>query len=288
MKNFICGGEKFDVINENDNEKYRLIIMQDEDAESPREWDNVGHMICFHSRYRLGDKHDYDNPSEFIKSLVKENSTSQQQKKIINYVKDGHAESIRLIYDKSTKIWILETYWGYKKEWCEAYTEEAPFKYSNDMLEAIIENSEDSDLNVYLEFLDIVILPLYLYDHSGLTISTGEFSCPWDSGQVGWIYCTKKEAFAEYGIFDEVRGFMPVTDENWEKAAIENLTGEVKNFDTYLRGEVYGFKIEKEVKCECCGNIEYEDIDSCWGFYGDSLEDSGILDNIGGEFTIIC
>ena len=32
------------------------------------------------------------------------------------------------------------------------------------------------------------IEPLYLYDHSGLAISTKPFSCPWDSGQIGVIY----------------------------------------------------------------------------------------------------
>jgi hypothetical protein len=37
----------------------------------------------------------------------------------------------------------------------------------------------------------LAVLPLYLYDHSGITISTGAFSCIWDSGQVGWAYITR-------------------------------------------------------------------------------------------------
>ena len=36
-----------------------LSIIQDVDAEDPRNWDNLGTMICFHRRYSLGDKHDY-------------------------------------------------------------------------------------------------------------------------------------------------------------------------------------------------------------------------------------
>ena len=35
---------------------------------------------------------------------------------------------------------------------------------------------------------DVLSLPLYLYDHSGITINTTGFSCPWDSGQVGYIF----------------------------------------------------------------------------------------------------
>jgi hypothetical protein len=39
--------------------KRTLDIMHDEDPESPREWTNLGKMICFHRRYDLGDKTDY-------------------------------------------------------------------------------------------------------------------------------------------------------------------------------------------------------------------------------------
>lgn len=35
---------------------------------------------------------------------------------------------------------------------------------------------------------DVLLMPLYLYDHSGITISTSEFCDPWDSGQIGFIY----------------------------------------------------------------------------------------------------
>lgn len=34
---------------------YTVEIKQDEGYESPREWDNVGIMVCFHRRYDLGD-----------------------------------------------------------------------------------------------------------------------------------------------------------------------------------------------------------------------------------------
>src|SRR5690554_4898572 len=39
-----------------------------------------------------------------------------------------------------------------------------------------------------------VMQPLYLYDHSGISISTGEFVCRWDSGQVGFIFVGRKKA----------------------------------------------------------------------------------------------
>lgn len=38
-----------------------------------------------------------------------------------------------------------------------------------------------------LSWRDLVVLPVYMYDHGGIALSTGGFSCPWDSGRVGLI-----------------------------------------------------------------------------------------------------
>ncbi len=44
---------------------YILVLREDNDAASPREDnDNFGKMVCFHSRYKLGDAHDYKQPEE--------------------------------------------------------------------------------------------------------------------------------------------------------------------------------------------------------------------------------
>ena len=41
-----------------ENERYKLEIFDDLDPTNPREFDNLGTMVCFHSRYILGDKID--------------------------------------------------------------------------------------------------------------------------------------------------------------------------------------------------------------------------------------
>jgi hypothetical protein len=105
-----------------------------------------------------------------------------------------------------------------------------------------------------------IILPLYLYDHSGITMSTKPFDCQWDSGQVVWIYCEK--------------GKEGMTDEQ----LIKYLEGEVETYDQYLRGDVYGFRAYTKTKCSKCGHIEEEDIDSCWGFYGSNPKENGMID----------
>ena len=44
-----------------------------------------------------------------------------------------------------------------------------------------------------------VILPVYMYDHGNIALSNTPFSCPWDSGQVGFIYATKENIKKRYG-----------------------------------------------------------------------------------------
>lgn len=112
---------------------------------------------------------------------------------------------------------------------------------------------------------DPVVLPVYLYDHSGITISTGAFSCPWDSRQLGWIVATAETL--ESGGHD-------LTKLDREQIA-EWLRGEVNYYDTWLRGEVYGYTIEKQgepCNCNCprCDHAgQWETVDSCGGFITD-------------------
>jgi len=109
-------------------------------------------------------------------------------------------------------------------------------------------------------------LPLYLYDHSGITMSTEAFSCPWDSGQVGFIYTTP-EKMKELGV-------------DAEKAE-EYLKNEVKSYDQFLTGEVYGYQRYKIDTCENCDKEEEETIESCWGFYGSDHKESGLFEHAG-------
>lgn len=116
------------------------------------------------------------------------------------------------------------------------------------------------------DFFDkFVALPLYLFDHGGITISTTPFSCPWDSGKVGYIYVDDDRLKSEYG---------KVTDDVRERA-LGVLRSEVKVFDDYLRGLVFGFRIVEEDH-DWKGDWFEEELDSCWGFYGTDFKNNGI------------
>ena len=130
----------------------------------------------------------------------------------------------------------------------------------------------------------ILIKPINMYDHGGITVSTSSvypYNDRWDSGTIGFIYVTKKKIFEEC---------MDITEENWKERADQYLEGEMETYDQYLRGDVYGYwltkKVKQQDKCPHCGEIirEYEEEvedDSCWGFYGNCIEDNGIVDYLG-------
>ena len=94
---------------------------------------------------------------------------------------------------------------------------------------------------------------VWMYDHSGQTIKTGEvnpFSCPWDSGLAGVIVCDKERAKKEYGYNRCCKGL--------EEKVLRVLDGEIETLDQFLQGEIYAYEVEDEN-----GDI----IDSCYGYY---------------------
>lgn len=106
-----------------------------------------------------------------------------------------------------------------------------------------------------------LVLPLYLFDHSGITMNTTGFSCPWDSGQVGYIYVTHKRICEEYGV---KRVTTLVKDQHGKKVraidmARRVLEAEVAIYDYYLKGEVYMYVVEDE---------NGDTLDSCGGYLG--------------------
>ena len=178
------------LIEEHDYKGYTIKIIADDVSESPREWDNLGTMVCLHGRYKLGDRHDFT------------------------------PESIQHFAARP----------------------------------------------------DVVALPLYLYDHSGISISTQSFigraqHAEWDSGQVGFIFVTHAELREAWG--------KPRTSNLDRLTALDVLKGEVETYDQFLRGEIYGYQVE---------DPDGEEVESCWGFYGTDYteqvtECQGFVDN---------
>jgi hypothetical protein len=175
-----------------------LRIFADECPESPREWDNLGVMICRHRNYNLGDEQlsrDFEGDFDDLKNhLIKERGA-------------------------------------------------------------------------------VVLFPLNLYDHSGISISISDnypYNCRWDSSKVGYIFATAeaiKKEFSVKKITAKIRAKVEAI-----------LKQEVETYDLYLRGEVYGFEVVKIKKCDL-GHSHDDQLNSCWGFYGSDFKDNGLYDH---------
>jgi hypothetical protein len=234
---------------------YTLRIVYDNDPLNPREdYDNLAKMVCWHRRYNLGDKHEYSEPGDFLRDLVRK-TTSEQE--LISYVKDGKANGLRLQYNRSGREWELQYYDGYGKKWHTETSFGAPLDLKSGVLyDYILDDMGSKDLMEFAQKHN-VIAALYLYDHSVQSISMDTFigraqHAQWDSGQVGFIYVSHEDIAKEYGA---------ATDENIEKA-MRVMKAETETYDYYLRGSCYGFQLY----------LDGEEVDSCWGFLGDFEE----------------
>lgn len=105
-------------------------------------------------------------------------------------------------------------------------------------------------------FLDeYVALPIFLYDHSGVSISTTNNypDAMWDTSLFGIIAVSLEMVRKEYG-WDNI------TSER--RTMIENqLQSEIEVLNDYYQGDIYGWEVIR------MSDNEY--IDSCWGYIGD-------------------
>ena len=289
---WVFQGSKFIVAGDN-GERQLLKIENDTDPQSSREWDNVGTMVCFHRWHSLGDEHNFSDPEDFLREMVRDYIPRE---KLMREIK-GNKTNLNLSYNRSSREWELSgpCYWltvlGSTEPKIEVL---ACATKLEDLYDSIIDElSLDTMKKLLEQYGELAMLPLYLYDHSGITMSTGAFSCPWDSGQVGWIYVSKAKVFEEGlgwidpelrqsgdpKILNDQKNWEFPNEDNWRKIALHHLNAEVEIYDDYLVGHVYGFTL-----CELDeeGN-EGVEFDSCWGFFGDEYERNGILD----EFEIL-
>lgn len=209
-----------------------LRVMRDDSAENPREYyEHLGTIVHWHRRSNIGDicvAHKGDAMFETLEEIKKKLS-------------DAPAQTLQFCIDRLSNRTFFDDHGKFN-------------------VDAFVESAEDimSRFTVWHR--------VYLYEHSGQTVSTEPFACPWDSGQVGYIFVTKEQLRKAYSRRNITGAF---------KAKIEGyLKNEVEEFDNYLTGSVYGFTLT---------NAEGVEEDSCWGFFGDNVFVNGITGHLGHE-----
>lgn len=242
---------------------YLLQVMYDDDPLNPRiDYDNFGKMVCWHSRYNLGDEHDFDDPNDFLQDLTR---STVSEYALLEFVCSGKATATKLTYDRSRNGWEIDSYDDYFKKWYHGSFFEGSLEANKgEIKDSLIETMSNAELFAVAGEKNIILL-LNLYDHSGLSMSVSSFisraqHAEWDSGQVGWIYATADSIRAEYG---------NCSAESVEKAKAL-LKSEVETYDYYLSGQCYGFRLYENG----------EETDNCWGFLGEFQD---VIKEIAGE-----
>ena len=190
---------------------YVYRIVRDEDPESPRDWDNLGKMVCFHLRRDLGDESPRCSPDEYLSRLA-----------------------------------------------CEADPKLA------DTLEWLEERGLDERYNRAVGRSlerNYLFRELFLYEHSGMSLSSGPFEYPCDSSIFGFIYVAKDKIRQEYGF--------KVLTKAREQRILGYLDGEVETSDEFLTGQAYGyrvFEVPDGAVPEELGE-DLEEVASLWGIY---------------------
>lgn len=256
---------------EHDGKRLCLHVQHDDIPDNPRSWDTpITTMACFLRRYDLGDKVDTSDPDEFWQGLV---ATFVPDTELVQAVQDGKVSGMKLEPDEDPDFVTLYVL----PDWATSLGNSEPdWPYNsveNDprwVADAIRENLSIPQCQSLL-YPYLVSLPLWVYEHGGITMSCGDRSYPyndrWDSSCAGWIVMSK----------DSVMDNLTATEENWRTKAIECMRGEVELYDHWLTGNVYGYTLMEETAPD-----EWTEVDSCWGFYGEDVFTNGIADNVPG------
>lgn len=136
---------------------YLLVVQQDDSPFNPREDDNFGKMVCFHRQYSLGDHHNYIDKDDFLRDLY------------LKTVGDDERGAHR--YERALDLMN--------------YKIKAPF------------GSPDYEREVDERLMKVIsqkylMLPLYLYDHSGITMNTTASPAPGTAGRLDGSMPPKK------------------------------------------------------------------------------------------------
>jgi len=211
-------------------------LCDESDPPDPRENDNFGVMVCWHRRYTLGDKHTHENPKAMWRSLL------------------GEEEYEKLDQESDTEL----------AAWPAAHPEFSASgpEFAKKCEELIL--AMGAKVRELVAAKGYTVVPLFLLDHSGITMSTSSFSHVdpggWDSGRVGYIYAGPEE-IAKMGVAPE--------------HVTSALESEVTEYDLFLTGESYGVAVDVY---DVMG--EKIDEDACWGYLGHSFVQEELAERV--------
>lgn len=244
-----------------DSEEYRgctINMYYDESPDNPRSWSPASTFVCEHPRYKLGDKH---NIEDVVNDLF---SDYVSDKAVIEYfIKSRGAKLIPGEEDDYS-----DHYYEYEETYCgekHTYYIDADTDMGEDGIAQ--QMADELELTEKLHLIDetgnVAMLPISMYEHSGISIwlgsTYGHPDARWDCSSIGFAYVEKATAEKEM----TQRKLKDEQKNDWKKWAYDIMESEMKTYNKFVSGEVYGYMIEDEYGEEGSDT----DLCGCWGFY---------------------
>lgn len=215
-----------------------------DESYNPRECDQLGTMFCWHPDYELGDE---------------------------QFSHDSH-EDERQCRDCKGSGWLDKD--GFPGSGYASDEEECPACEASGLA---YQWDDLADIARWLREVRgaSAVLPLYLIDHSGISMSVRNFAetCDpggWDTSAVGFIYTTPERMTELCGSPDYVPPDYDGTPDEWRR---DQLVSEVKEYNKYLTGDCGGYIVETIPEDP---EDDPEELDACWGYLG--LRDDYLTD----------
>ncbi len=202
--------------------KYIIEITQDEHAESPREWESIGTMLCKHRNYNLGDKKGLSAESLLTNILddcnvkyAKNSSIEQLMDRVLNIPKTKGVALPVSIYDHSGISMSV----GIKRGWDDShvgfiYINKETMDKNNLKYENAIKLLEQ-EVEVYSDYLEgnVYSFSIEKIDVTGETIEE-ESICGFYGSD-----------FKENGILDSLKEYIQ------EEEVLKELEERISNID---------------------------------------------------------
>ena len=277
----------------------RISFYREEYADSPRDMtDEPLHCKDWSRDYSIMTKDERENMSsdacKLIRHLLERYGNTKAIFEVLrnNANSDKHDEGDNaLVYDKSRHEWILNYWNGRWTDWHgeihgNCWSEEASFCCKIKDLTAwdIASYLSDEQIEVFADhkyFTDGIKIMSYSFGYYGGISFCHAFST--DSEGICWL---EKDEFLNYSGCKE---------EYWNSKTLDEIEWLLDELKAWGDGDVYGFVVEDAVKIqgiktyyngeredEPYVETQWEESDSCWGFYGElDKRENDIFENAG-------
>lgn len=263
----------------------RISFYREDYAYNPRDMtDEPLHCEDWSRDYSIMNKHERENKSSnaaaLLRYLLQRHGDDKKSIKALkdNYKSEKHdTYDNALSYDRSRKEWVL---WSWQPTWKdyqgnvhEAHWSEE-WSFCTNIYDVDIYNIVDylSDetvgdfANKYM--MDGIKIMSYRFGYYGGISFSHEFST--DSEGICWL---EKDEFLKYSGCEE---------EYWKEKSLDEIEFLLDELKAWSDNDVYGFVVEDCIKSkvhkeytnvdkedEDYEEEEWEESDSCWGYYGD-------------------